>query len=532
MKATGLQAAAGAVAKLSPGGWAKLPFDIADKTLPVAVGYFSPWANGVTYHLAWSQETDGRFPYVSRVSKTAQPAAQFTYKQGRGFEVALDASATEPGDSEDLRFEWRVDGRRVGSGKRLTHDFGAVGAYRVDLVVTDGNGERNDFSSGVKVTVGRPPSVSIRDCAAVGEGRVGLSADFGDSDGDIDLIEWCPRADCGEGEWTDSEEVGFVDEVVLDGARGTHARVAAVDESGNRTESTCKVEGASIPTEPTEPPPEPTDPPREAGETFREPLRSGGLGPEMVVIPAGSFRMGCLKADGGPYDWDSPCDPQEHPVHVVNFAEPFAVSKYEVTFDDYERYLLAVRGEQALKALPDEGWGRGNRPVIYFSPADSKRYVAWLSSETGATYRLLSEAEWEYAARAGTETKYSWGDKVGTNQANCYGCRSQWDRDGEWRTAPVGSFAPNPWGLHDMHGNVWESVEDCWNYNYEGAPTDGSAWTSGDCDEFVLRGGSWKRKPWLSRSAYRSSLSDEENFIDYLDVGMRVARSLSGILCL
>ena len=138
--------------------------------------------------------------------------------------------------------------------------------------------------------------------------------------------------------------------------------------------------------------------------------------------------------------------------------------------------------------VPDRGWGRGNRPVINVSWKDAQSYVRWLSQRTGHRYSLPSESEWEYVARAGTDTRYSWGDEIGRNRANCDGCGSRWDDE---QTAPVGSFSPNAWGVHDMHGNVWEWVEDCWNDSYVGAPSDGSAWESGECGYRVLRGGSW-----------------------------------------
>ena len=156
-----------------------------------------------------------------------------------------------------------------------------------------------------------------------------------------------------------------------------------------------------------------------------------------------------------------------------------------MTFEDYDRYTYPNR-------VDDEGWGRGRRPVINVSWNDAQDYVEWLSAQTGHAYRLLSEAEWEYVARAGSSTVYSWGDDIGSNRANCDGCGSQWDYD---RTAPVGSFAANGFGVHDMHGNVWEWVEDCWNGSYAGAPTDGSAWRSGECEQRVLRGGSWNISP-------------------------------------
>ena len=159
--------------------------------------------------------------------------------------------------------------------------------------------------------------------------------------------------------------------------------------------------------------------------------------------------------------------------------------------------------------------------MINVSWEDAQAYAAWLSDETGEAYRLPSESEWEYAARAGTATRYSWGQDIGRNQANCNGCGSRWDAD---ETAPAGSFAPNAWGLHDMHGNVYEWVEDCWHENYARAPRDGSAWTSGgNCGRRVLRGGSWVVDPAFLRSANR-------NFVDAGarrgGNGFRVSRTL------
>ena len=234
--------------------------------------------------------------------------------------------------------------------------------------------------------------------------------------------------------------------------------------------------------------------------------------PEMVVIPPGSFRMGCLSDD------DS-CPAGERPVRIVRIPQPFALSKHEVTFADWDACVAA--GGCGGYRPTDRGWGRGNRPVIHVSWRDAQAYASWLSEETGEPYRLPSESEWEYAARAGTVTKYSWGDLIGRNRANCDGCGSRWDDD---RTAPVGSFAPNPFGLHDMHGNVWEWVEDCWNGSYSGAPSDGGAWLSGDCAKRVLRGGSWGVKPRLLRSALRgwNSPGDRLN-----SIGFRVARTLT-----
>ena len=251
---------------------------------------------------------------------------------------------------------------------------------------------------------------------------------------------------------------------------------------------------------------------RAAGETFTDALASGGAGPLMVVIPAGSFRMGCVNDDGK-------CYLHYFPVHTVNVPR-FALSKHEVTFAEYDACLDA--GGCNGYRPHDRGWGRGNRPAVRIRWTDAQAYVAWLSQQTGGQYRLPSEAEWEYAARAGTQTKYHWGNRVGASRANCDGCGSPWDGE---MTAPVGSFAPNAWGLHDIHGNVLEWTADCRNDSYVGAPTDGSAWLAGDCNMRVLRGGAWDSEPRFVRSAYRSEA--ETDFI--VDViGFRVARTLSG----
>ena len=201
---------------------------------------------------------------------------------------------------------------------------------------------------------------------------------------------------------------------------------------------------------------------------------------EFVLVPAGQFRRGCVSG--------LDCYHRERPVRTVRVGS-FELSKYEVTFEEYDRFTAATGRARA----DDVGWGRGRRPVIYVSWEDAVAYTRWLSEQTGERYRLPSEAEWEYAARAGSVTKYSWGNEIGHNRANCDGCGSQWDKK---QTAPVGSFGANRLGLHDMHGNVLEWVQDCWNGSYRGAPADGSAWVTGDCSQRVLRGGLLESRPW------------------------------------
>ena len=233
--------------------------------------------------------------------------------------------------------------------------------------------------------------------------------------------------------------------------------------------------------------------------------------PEMVVIPGGSFRMGCLNDDGDCKSW-------ELPVRTVEVPS-FALSKYEVTVAQWDACVDAggCDGEAYdRKAIASAYLVPGNRPIVVVSWLEAQSYVAWLSGHTGAEYRLPSEAEWEYAARAGTETKYHWGNDVGTNQANCRNCGSEWDRI---VTAPVGSFDPNGWGLHDMHGNVSEWTQDCMGDDYRNAPTDGSASTYGGCSFRVVRSGSFFYPPVGIRAAFRTWRPHW--------AGIRVARTLA-----
>jgi formylglycine-generating enzyme required for sulfatase activity len=233
--------------------------------------------------------------------------------------------------------------------------------------------------------------------------------------------------------------------------------------------------------------------------------------PEMVVVPAGSFIMGSPASEAGRKN-------DEGPLRRVTIRQPFAVSKFEITFDEFD----ACYAHLGCAWYPWDvwSWSRGRRPVKDASWDDAKQYVAWIAKVTGKSYRLLTEAEWEYAARAGTQTAYSWGDEIGKGNANCNGCGSQWDM----QAAPVGSSAPNAFGLYDMHGNVSEWVEDCYNGNYNGAPTDGSAWTIAGCDQRVVRGGSWNNYPEILRSASRLRGTSVSRFNN---LGFRVGRTLT-----
>ena len=235
--------------------------------------------------------------------------------------------------------------------------------------------------------------------------------------------------------------------------------------------------------------------------------------PHMVVIPAGEFTMG-----------SPPAEQQAEAQHRVTIAAPFAVSKFEITFDQWD---ACVRDDGCGNVRPnDEGWGRGQRPVIHMSFDSARLYVTWLSRKTGKPYRLLSEAEWEYAARAGTTTTFAFGDTLSPGSANFNGST---DGSGpsdvnRQKTMPVGSFPPNAFGLHDMHGNISEWVEDCWHNDYtEKAPSDGSAWVEGNCTGRVLRGGSWEDSDVELRSAAR--VGEYRHNSSYVD-GLRIARSL------
>lgn len=229
--------------------------------------------------------------------------------------------------------------------------------------------------------------------------------------------------------------------------------------------------------------------------------------PEMVVVPAGEFFMG--SNDGGG---------NEKPLHKVAIAKAFAVGTFEVTFAEWD---ACVAAGGCAHSPEDQGWGHKRRPVINVSWDDvTKEYLPWLSRTTGKTYRLLTEAEWEYAARIATRTTYSWGNDIGKSQANCSGCGSQWDGK---QTAPVGSFQPNAFGLHDMHGNVWEWVQDCYTTTYAGAPSDGRAVPEAASCSRVRRGGSWDSLPDDLRLSGRLRNGPRSRFNN---LGFRVSRTL------
>ena len=246
--------------------------------------------------------------------------------------------------------------------------------------------------------------------------------------------------------------------------------------------------------------------------------------PQMVVVPAGTFTMGSPASEEGRRDY-------EGPQHSVTIPAPFAVGVYEATFAEWDACVRA--GGCAGDAPDDEGWGRSSRPVINVSWNDAQAYVSWLSLHTGADYRLLSEAEWEYVARAATRTARYWGESASDH---CRFANGDDDyrlcQDGYEDTAPVGSFEPNAFGLFDVLGNVSEWTQDCWDGSYgdppagyAGAPTDGSAWEPEYyCIHRALRGGSWGHRPWRLRSADRDGFPSD---FSHSTFGFRVARTLN-----
>ena len=258
--------------------------------------------------------------------------------------------------------------------------------------------------------------------------------------------------------------------------------------------------------------------------------------PVMVGIPAGTFLMGSPKNEPGRFD-------SEGPQHVVSI-KAFALGKYEITTAQFIDFLKST-GHRPMPCnrILGEAWGSPGRglelqlptwPAVCLGWIDAEAYVAWLNAKVHkerqalapgpGPYRLPSEAEWEYAARAGTKTARWWGEAIGHNRANCNGCGSPWD---DRLLATVESFAPNPFGLYGLLGNAWQWTEDCWHPNYIHAPDDGRPWTEKNCDKYVIRGGSWSSLPVLVRSASRSfSTSDGGDYDNSSVTGFRVARDL------
>jgi formylglycine-generating enzyme required for sulfatase activity len=270
--------------------------------------------------------------------------------------------------------------------------------------------------------------------------------------------------------------------------------------------------------------------------------------PEVVVVPAGSFLMGSAASS------DPDMYIEEAPQHRVTIARPFAVGKFEITVDQFSAFVnetgydtgskcwTAEDGnteqERTGRSFKNPGFAQdGSHPAVCLNWTDAKTYTEWLSKKTGRPYRLLTEAEWEYSARAGTATTYHFGNNrdelcqhgngLDRTAKRSLPNASEWAiaecEDGFAHTAPVGRFAANAFGLHDFHGNVWELTEDCWNWSYNGAPADGSAWLGGRCNPGVRRGGSWRSHPKMLRSANRI---DGHSTNRYDTIGIRIGRTL------
>ena len=241
---------------------------------------------------------------------------------------------------------------------------------------------------------------------------------------------------------------------------------------------------------------------REVGTVFKDCV----VCPEMSIIPSGTFMIGSTKGRK-----------RELPVSKITITKSLAVSRYEVTFDQWD---ACFNSGGCSKKPSDRGWGRDSRPVINILLTDIDEYVTWLTKKTGHIYRLPSESEWEYAARAGSQTEFSWGDQMQTGAANCRGCGTKWSGI---KSAPVGQFKPNAWGLYDVHGNVFEYVADCWSNDHYNIPRDGVAKKTANCLSKVIKGGSWYYLPKVSRSASR--VRNDKRVFSYF-IGFRVFREL------
>ena len=256
------------------------------------------------------------------------------------------------------------------------------------------------------------------------------------------------------------------------------------------------------------PEPEPEPQPVQANESksIKDKLKSGGQGPLMIQVPAGKFKMG---ARSGIVSAD------EVPQHTVN-VEAFLVSVYEVTYAEYDLFAKATK----RKKPESSGWDRKTQPVNNVSWDDALAYTKWLSKQTGKKYRLLSESEWEYAARAGTTSSYWWGRSAGSSNAHCFNCKSEYNTS---KPAKVGTYKPNPFGIYDTAGNLFEWVHDCYHRNYKEAPTDGSVWEGGDCKVRITRGGAYHSPASSMRVENREKFSSNRG---HYNVGFRLARDL------
>lgn len=290
------------------------------------------------------------------------------------------------------------------------------------------------------------------------------------------------------------------------------------------------------------------------GQVFSDALRDGGRGPQMIVVPHGGFQMGAGPSEPGASD-------AERPSHYVRFERGFSMSITEVTVADFARFVESAnarpratrRGHSVVydersgnfirrsgvdwRSDYDGGRALGNHPVMHVSVRDAEAYANWLSAQTGRSYRLPSEAEFEYALRAGSSGRYPWGDagRPPDDSGNYTGGKDvspsgrHWANafvgygDGYWGAAPVGSFRPNAWGLHDMAGNLSEWVADCWHASYRRAPADGAAWFNPGCRARMIRGGNWANAPEQTRAAWRQS---QDSDTTSARIGFRLVRGI------
>ena len=306
---------------------------------------------------------------------------------------------------------------------------------------------------------------------------------------------------------------GFVDDAMQKGTELVESTTKSIEAELEKEPEPAPEPAPAPEPEPevvAEPEPEPTPKTETAyvdkPDVFRDRLRSGGRGPTMIQVPGGTFRM------GGP---SAIISADETPRREVT-VQSFMVSVYEITFEEYYRFAQAT----GRRKPPSNGWDIKTHPVVDVSWDDALAYTRWLSKETGKRYRLLSEAEWEYAARAGTTSSFWWGLKPGINNAHCFDCKSDYSTS---KPAKVGTYKPNPFGLYDTVGNVYEWVHDCYHRDYNDAPVDGSVWEGGDCSVRVVRGGAFRSPANSMRAENREKFKSGKG---QYNVGIRVARDL------
>jgi len=300
-------------------------------------------------------------------------------------------------------------------------------------------------------------------------------------------------------------EQGIIDDAMDKGSELVNSTTQSI-EAELQSEPEPEPEPVAVPDPVPEPVVEPEPVFVDKADIFRDSLKVGGRGPTMIAAPSGTFSMGGTS---------SVVSADEVPRHEVT-VKSFAVGVYEVTFAEYYKFA-AVSGR---KKPNNNGWDIKNHPVVDVSWDDAYAYTRWLSQQTGKRYRLLSESEWEYVARAGSTSSFWWGTKPGTGNAHCFDCKSDYNTS---KPAKIGTYKPNLFGLYDTAGNVFEWVHDCYHRNYQDAPTDGSVWEGGDCDVRIVRGGAYRSPANSMRAENREKFKSDKG---QYNVGFRVARDL------